>query len=143
MSIRIERRRHLKLTVPSGPTKVKVGFPAGKAKQSVINKAVWNHFGTRRGIPPRPFLLLAIEGNTGKYRLFLASRAKEVLLGKMGLEMVMQHLGSLSQDDVREEIRALKTPPNAQSTIRRKGSSNPLIDTGEMRQSVRYQVGDW
>ena len=30
--------------------------------------------------------------------------------------------------------------PNAPSTIRKKGSSRPLIDTGRMRQSVNFII---
>ena len=34
----------------------------------------------------------------------------------------------------------MKTPENAPSTIAKKGSSNPLIDTGEMRSKVSHEV---
>jgi hypothetical protein len=42
--------------------------------------------------------------------------------------------------DIQHEITVLRHPPNAPATIRAKGSSKPLIDTGEMRQSVTYQI---
>jgi len=39
-------------------------------------------------------------------------------------------------------MRNVMTPPNAPSTIRRKGENNPLIDEGEMVNSVSYQLSD-
>ena len=33
-------------------------------------------------------------------------------------------------------------PPNSPRTIRRKGSDQPLVDTGEMRKAITYVVRD-
>ena len=38
-------------------------------------------------------------------------------------------------------IIKLREPPNSKKTIKEKGSSNPLIDTGQMMQSVTSEVG--
>ena len=43
-----------------GDAKVKVGFPAGQAPGDLIAIAVYNHEGTSRGIPPRPFITMVI-----------------------------------------------------------------------------------
>jgi hypothetical protein len=45
----------------------------------------------------------------------------------------------VAQNDVRKAIRDLDSPPNAESTIKAKGSSNPLIDTGQMINSIRWE----
>ena len=39
-----------------------------------------------------------------------------------------------------EAIDAGVPPPNAPSTIDRKGSNRPLVDTGEMRDNVEYRI---
>lgn len=49
-------------------------------------------------------------------------------------------VGELCASDVKRKITTLREPPNAPSTIARKGSSNPLIDTGTMRANVRSRV---
>ncbi len=36
-------------------------------------------------------------------------------------------------------IKDVKSPSNAASTIKQKGSANPLIDTGNMRQAVTHK----
>jgi len=47
----------------------------------------------------------------------------------------------MAQGIVQEYMTNLKSPANAPSTIKRKGSANPLIDTGQQRQSVTYSIG--
>ncbi len=124
----------------SGPTKVKVGLISGVADQDNINKGIWNEFGTSRGIPERPFMRNSLRNNSDKYIKALQTSAQRLALGQTDLSTVMEKLGNVAELDIKREIDGLKSPPNAPSTIRQKGSSNPLIDTGEMRNSVRYKV---
>jgi len=149
MTVRMVRQTTLKPEVPRGPRVVAVGFPRGKTPGLVISKAIWNEFGTRGGasgggwggpIPERPFLRNAMRDNQRKYARFSASKARDLVEGKITLEGVLKQLGVLAQGDVQHEITALREPPNSPVTIAAKGSSNPLIDTGEMRQSVTWQI---
>lgn len=140
-TVRTRRKRHI--TLPKqikGPLRVKVGFPAGKVDGDIVARAIWNHYGTSRGIPSRPFLLNAMRKNKNKYRNGMKISAKKILRGEASPETVVRKLGVLAQGDIQSEITTLRSPPNARSTIRQKGSSNPLIDTGEMRQAVTYKV---
>lgn len=52
----------------------------------------------------------------------------------------LDRLGLMAAGDIQRRIADLRDPPNAASTVDRKGSSNPLIDTGEMRQKVSHKV---
>ncbi|MGV4796131.1 hypothetical protein [Rhizobium sp. F40D2] len=135
----------------SGPKTVKVGFPAGEADQDNINKAIWNEFGTKGGasgggwggpIPERPFLRNAIRENRGKYREAMRSSAAKILVGKTGLRTVLSKLGITAQGDIQTEMTSLTTPINADATIALKGSSKPLIDSGEMRGAVTWKVNE-
>lgn len=138
---RVYRRQHIKLPKSiSGPLQVKVGFPSGLVDGDVVNRAIWNHYGTTRGIPARPFLLNAVRKNRRKYLDALKTSGAKILRGETTLEQTLSKLGILAQGDVKQAITDLRTPPNAPSTIRAKGSSNPLIDTGEMRSKVTWQV---
>lgn len=148
--LRVKRTRHRKIESPkelAGPTKVKVGFPSSKSSRSNIEKAVWNEFGTRGGasgggwggpIPERPFMRNALRNNRGKYRQALRTSARKILLGETALSTVLNKLGILVQGDIQSEITSLRSPPNSPVTIARKGSSNPLIDSGAMRQAVTW-----
>ena len=141
MAGRVIRRQHVKLPKSiSGPKQVKVGFPAGKVDGPVVNRAIWNHYGTSRGIPSRPFILNAIRKNRSKYLEAMKTAGAKILRGEATLDQTMRKLGILAQGDIQQEITNLRTPPNAPSTIAAKGSDNPLIDTGEMRSKVTWEV---
>lgn len=135
-----------------GPKKVKVGFPAGEADSDNIDKAFWNEFGTKGGasgggwggpIPERPFLRNAMRDNQAKYRNGMKTSAKKLLLGQTSLQTVLSKLGIMAQTDVQDSIVSLSDPPNSPVTIELKGSSNPLIASGELRNAVTYKIGNF
>lgn len=135
----------------SEPKAVKVGFPAGEVGKDIVQRAIWNHYGTKGGrsgggwggpIPPRPFLANSMRANRSKYKSAMRAGARDAFLGGTSLKTIVQKLGILAQGDIQSEITTLSSPPNSPITIKRKGSSNPLIDTGQMRQSVTWQVKD-
>lgn len=152
MFAKIVRRRHKVLPKGiAGPSKVKVGFPKSKASASNIEKAVWNEFGTRGGasgggwggpVPERPFMRNAMRDNKGKYRDGMATAARKILTGDVSMASTLSKLGIMAQGDIQSEITSLSSPPNSPVTIALKGSSNPLIDTGEMHAAVTYKVED-
>lgn len=137
---RVIRRRHRNPPTLRGG-KVAVGFPQGETDGDVIDIAVWNHFGTRT-IPERPFIENALRENEGAYRVAMRAAAQAILDERYSLRTALERLGLKAVADIRAEITALQTPPNAPSTIARKGSSNPLIDTGRMRRAVTHEVRD-
>lgn len=151
-SVTVKRTRHKKLPrAITGPSKVKVGFPAGKSSGSNIEKAIWNEFGTRGGasgggwggpIPERPFLRNAIRDNRSKYKAGMAKAAASLLRGETGMQTVLSKLGIMAQGDIQGEITSLTTPPNSPVTVALKGSSKPLIDSGAMRQAVTWKVDE-
>ena len=53
---------------------------------------------------------------------------------------IIERVGAKAVGGVKSYMTALKEPPNALSTIKRKGSANPLIDTGELRRAITYKV---
>ena len=55
-------------------------------------------------------------------------------------ETILRRVGTLGVRLVQEKIGSGSFEPNAESTIRKKGSDKPLIDTGRMRQSVKYVI---
>ena len=97
-----------------------------------------HEFGTEH-IPPRPFLGPAIENN----RSAISSLSGELLLKMLHNELssreALGRLGSYGQRLVQKQIRETYVPPNTEETIKRKGSSHPLIDTGQMMQNVAWE----
>jgi hypothetical protein len=98
-------------------------------------------YGTPR-IPPRPFLGPAIENNREQLSALQRLLLQQILRGEMTPKLALAKLGALAQGLVQQQIRATLTPPNAPSTIKRKGSSHPLIDTGQMVQNVAWEYDE-
>ena len=123
----------------AGEKAVYVGFPAEfdeKVKETenfnLASLAAVLEFGNEH-IPSRPFLRQTLAENQEKYTALFINLLKN---GKP-LEQIYEHIAVIAQGDVQLNIVKGRWTPNAKSTIRRKKSSKPLIDTGKLRQSVR------
>jgi hypothetical protein len=105
---------------------------------TVAEYATYNEFGTKN-TPERSFLRSTVNERRDKYAGLLARAAGVAVDGGAFLQE-LEKIGAIASSDVQNKIRDLSTPPNVPSTIQRKGSSNPLIDTGRMRQSIDWEV---
>lgn len=92
-------------------------------------------------IPARPFLRPGVENAAPTLVLLAEVQLPKVLSKEMTMRQLLEQLGQLAEGSVKKQITDLKSPPNAKSTIKKKGSDNPLIDTGNLRQSIRYVIG--
>lgn len=124
-----------------GPNKVKVGLPKGSNDYpdgtSVIMVGAVHEFGSAvRGVPERSFLRTTVSDNRKKYKAFIKKLVKAILDGKIDKEKALGLLGLSLQNDVREKITDIDTPP----LVSREG--NPLVDTGHLRQSIIFEVGE-
>ena len=98
-----------------------------------------NEFGTA-SIPERPFMRRAIRNSEEDVRELIAGNI-DTVAGKPDLALA-ERLGETVRSAVVREITDLRDPPNSPKTIEAKGSSNPLIDTGFMRASVKHRIID-
>lgn len=118
--------------------------PEGRKKLSAATTmaqvAYYNEFGTRRGIPERPFIRTTADEKRAVYAKFMKQELFEVFKGRSTVQRSLERVGALAQGHVRKKIRAIKSPANAPSTIAAKGSSNPLVDTGHLIKKIDYQV---
>ena len=117
---------------------VDVGFFVGSAKykggKDVTTVARDNDQGTKK-IPERPFMIPAgIKAANKTINITVSSIA-----AGMDEQQALSRAGVMFKNALQKEITELKEPPNAESTILKKGSSNPLIDTGLMRSKVDWK----
>ena len=133
---------------------VKVGFPAGgqvgepskKGSGSkpysdiseVARIAIWNEFGVPGKIPARPFFRAAIDTNRDKVRDFQDRLSMDVMVGAKTPKQALESLGLFMEDKIKKSLTTGAWAPNAPRTIKAKGSSRPLIDSGQMRNSVTF-----
>ena len=87
-------------------------------------------------IPARPWLEPGVVSATDAVMKTIQDGVEQ------GKDMgdILEAVGVVASGAVRVYMTELKTPPNAPSTIRKKGSANPLIDSGAMRASVTHKV---
>ena len=93
------------------------------------------HFGNDK-IPSRPWLDVGVASVNEEITETIADAIEDGL----PLEQALNQVGVVAVAGVQEYMTDLSSPANAESTIARKGSDNPLIDTGELRQSVNYKI---
>lgn len=122
-------------------TKVGIQSDAGADSENnpIIVRAVANEFGTGR-IPERSFVRASFDEKEKLLKRTIDRLWQGVLAGRLTPGQALHLLGQMHEGHVKEKIVDLKEPPNAPSTIKKKGSSNPLIDTSQMLNSVRYKV---
>lgn len=142
ITLTAEGRRFERMLRELADKEVRIGFQHGEATEEdgtdICDIATWNELGTEH-IPARPFLRKSVDENTAEINAFLQTQ-KESLLQGMPAEQILNEIGIFQKDLIQEKITEGSFPPNAASTIRKKGSDKPLIDTGRMRQSVNYVI---
>ena len=135
-------RKFQKMLKELAEKEVRVGFQAGKAYEEdgtdICDIAAWNELGTVH-IPARPFLRMSVDDNVAKINNFMQQQKKNLAKG-VEAEQVLKEIGIFQKDLIQEKITDGDFAPNAPSTVAKKGSSKPLIDTGRMRQSVNYEI---
>jgi hypothetical protein len=134
-----ELKRYAKLTVL-------VGFQGASALESkdesdatVVDVATFNEFGTDT-VPERPFLRSALDMGKDEIGQAIEDGTLAIMDGKKNAVQAASLIGIVAQKLVQKRIVELSDPPNSTLTILMKGSSNPLVDTGQMVQAVTWTV---
>lgn len=118
---------------------------------TMIELAAIHEFGSpNAGIPERSFLRSTFRVHRRQELLALVTKlAGQVTSGNMTTKRALGILGQWGAAAVKNTIRSKQTigmtDPGArqellQSTIDRKGSSTPLIDTGRLINTISYEV---
>jgi phage gpG-like protein len=103
--------------------------------------AAIHEFGSpEHGIPERSFLRTGVRRGLPKFHALNAVTLKKVVEGKMTFDQAREKLGVVAVGEVKREFTVGKFVPLKPATIKRKGSSRPLIDSGQLRQSITYQL---
>ncbi|CAH9012464.1 tail completion or Neck1 protein [Vibrio phage F35 g1] len=86
-------------------------------------------------IPPRPWLDVGVRSGSADYLDIIENNSDD-------LDRALNMIGDIAVGKVKQYMTELQDPPNAPSTVKKKGSSNPLINNGHLRQSVTYSIID-
>lgn len=157
MSIKIQQSnpnwlQRLQRRYTDAPKTIKVGYPEGTEAATVsypdgtrvVDVAITNQYGDPfKKIPSRPFLSLSRKEIIEKCGPIIEIAVKALNDDEPDkFDRMLDTAGSVAAGIVKNTITELRDPPNSEETIARKKSSNPLIDTGLMRQTTTYKVVD-
>ena len=90
-------------------------------------------------IPARPTLEPAVEENKDRISSMYKKAFKQVLAGGSP-DDDLNKIGLYTQNKAKKKFGSDELAPNTPYTIKQKGSDRPLIDTGQLRNSVTYII---
>ena len=91
-------------------------------------------------IPARSFLRATVDENIDALSSLIAKQIDQISDGKQTGQGAAELIGIYMQGLVQKRISDGIAPANKAATIRRKGSSKPLVDTGELKASIVWKV---
>lgn len=152
LNIKIDRSKWDKIAAAFADKKVvKVGILGSKVSREgdPINNAelgLIQEFGSaKRNIPPRSFLRMPLE-NAGDTITEVGSKASfQKAIEGGDTTTALSIIGAVAQGIVTDAFVSGgdgQWPANKPATIARKKSSKPLIDTGQLRRSIDFEVAD-
>lgn len=125
--------------------KVKVGLPKGtpanKDGVSLIEIGAIQEFGSpSKNIPERSFIRVPLDNAKADYFKFVKNQGINILNGKTTTDDAIEKLGVWGQTVIKKSFTNNDWEANSATTIALKGSSRPLIDSGQLRGSVTWEV---
>ena len=114
---------------------------ASHGSMTVAEIGAIHEYGSKdKKIPQRSFVRETHDMKL-KENLTLLKRVEgEVIDGKKTQEQAIALLGEVAAKQMVSRINEGIPPPNMPSTIRKKKSSKPLIDTGQMKGAITFKV---
>lgn len=136
-------------SLKKGGANVSVGYlRSGAVHKSEKGKTITmaqlaaiHEFGSSDGrIPERSFMRSSITQNKASLKKLIDSLTGQIVDGKISEIRALGIIGQTVKQNMQAKIRSGLTPPLKPETIRRKGSSKPLIDTGQLINSIEWEV---
>jgi hypothetical protein len=105
-----------------------------------FGKVIHKKDGSEVVIPQRSFIRAAIDEHAVKLQRTATAVGQGVLLGKFSVHQALELLGQQATGIMKKRIADRISPANRPSTIARKGSDVPLIDSGELRGTITHKA---
>lgn len=114
----------------------------GARGKTQTNKLVWNEFGAGK-IPERPVTRITFGSSKTHTQINKAAKIaiNQVIEEDRKVEDALKIIGEIGLSEYRKTFRSNIPPPNAESTIKRKGEGkNTLYDKGDLFNSLGFDV---
>ena len=120
-------------------TRAKAAARSQRQRLSLLEVAVVHEFGAGP-VPQRSFIRATIDERRADIEAELANLARGVASGRLDARQALDLLGAKVAGWCQSRIAAGIAPALKAATVRRKGSSTPLVDTGQLRSSITWRV---
>jgi hypothetical protein len=110
---------------------------------SITELAAIHEFGApKANIPARSFLKRTFTEQEGETALskFLERIAKAIISERLEVRKALETLGTWAVGQVKARIKMGIPPPLRPATVKAKGSSTPLVDTGQLIGAISFEV---
>ena len=128
---------YVKVGVPDDPAVNEAGEPSKEV--TLGDTARWLEFGTDTA-PERPIFRNGIRKNIKEFQRLGRVNLMLIAQGQMTTDRALGLIGATAAGRIKQEFGSSDLAPNKQSTIDRKGSSKPGIDTAQTKNSVTWEV---
>lgn len=91
-------------------------------------------------IPERSFIRRGFDRNVTRITAKINSLIDKMHANQVNPNTVLDMIGLEFAGLIQKELRDLSAPANAPLTVENKGSSNPLIDKGQLVGSIRHKI---
>lgn len=98
-----------------------------------------HEYGTEH-VPQRSFLRAWVDERQDEIKAKVAYSLRSTLEYGAPWAEVMGDFGKWAVEQVRQRIKNGLEPANAESTLKRKGSDKPLIDSGQLLAAIEYEL---
>ncbi len=93
-------------------------------------------------IPSRPFIRGTFDENEANLGRMVDEQEKEIQAGRQTRKRALDMIGREHTNQIQDAMqKSGKWEPNHPFTVKQKKSSQPLIKTGHLRQSISHEVG--
>ncbi|GAK01504.1 hypothetical protein JCM19055_4676 [Geomicrobium sp. JCM 19055] len=91
-------------------------------------------------IPERSYLRTGFDENIDDIMKKIEVFGDQVIAGGLDTQAFLDMIGTEFKGKIQQHIRKLNAPSNASVTTATKGSSNPLVDEGNLIQSIDFKI---
>ena len=95
---------------------------------------------TQISIPERSYMRGGFDANRNKIIDYAQGKLEDLFNFRITGQQYLDQVGLFCVGLIQDYLTNLREPPNHPYTIAKKGSSNPLVNTGRLRNSITYEV---
>ena len=127
-------------------TNLKIGVPKEESTTDEEGETVYladiafvNNYGSKtKNIPARPFGTTTVPRYRGKINKVVKLWLGDAVEGRMQVVNAFDRIGFTTAGYMKKNLTHGEWKGNAEATIKKKGTDQPLIDNGDLRQSITW-----